>query len=161
MASDTQPESPLGMHETSVRVRYGEVDRMGYVYHGHYLVYFEEGRTELLRSLGATYRQLEDDGTLLVVVETGQRFLRPAGYDDDLTIRTSLTRMRGVRLRFEYEVRREAGVLATGFTVLAACDKAGRPRRLPATLRDLLGRDAGSAGPRKEEHPSDVQGAKS
>jgi len=134
----TRLEDLARVHDTPVRVRYGEVDRMGFVYHGHYLVYFEQGRTEYLRSLGATYRELEETGTLLVVVETGQRFLSPAGYDDHLTIRTGLTEVRGVRLRFDYEVRRDGDLLATGFTVLASCDSAGRPRRMPEALRAIL-----------------------
>ena len=135
------------VHETPVRVRYGEVDRMGFLYHGHYLVYFEQGRTEYLRSLGATYRELEEAGTLLVVVETGQRFLRPAGYDDHLTIRTGLTEVRGVRLRFDYEICRDGDLLATGFTLLASCDSAGRPRRMPGRLREVLGQAERKSGP--------------
>ena len=109
-------------HETPVRVRYGEVDRMGVLHHRHYLTYFENGRTAMLRDLGASYRDVEDAGTLLVVVETGVRYMRPAGYDDLLTIRTRLAEARGVRVRFEYEIRRKGRLLATGFTVLAACD---------------------------------------
>jgi len=129
---------PRKVHESRVRVRYGEVDRMGFVYHGHYLVYFETGRTELLRSLGTSYRELEEQGTLLVVVETGQRFWAPAGYDDDLVIRTTLTEVKGVRLRFQYEVLRDGARLTTGHTILASCGKDGRPRRLPAPLKALL-----------------------
>jgi acyl-CoA thioester hydrolase len=156
MSSNPDPEAALRPHDTPVRVRYGEVDRMGFLYHGHYLAYFEQGRTEMLRSLGATYRELEEQGTLLVVVETGQRFLRPAGYDDHLTIRTTLTEVRGVRVRFDYEVRRDEDLLATGHTVLASCNSNGRPRRMPSELRSLLGPDR-----RKIEQPGDVQGAAS
>ena len=156
MSINPDPEAALRPHDTPVRVRYGEVDRMGFLYHGHYLAYFEQGRTEMLRSLGATYRELEEQGTLLVVVETGQRFLRPAGYDDHLTIRTTLTEIRGVRVRFDYEVRRDDDVLATGHTVLASCNRHGRPRRMPPELRSLLGPDR-----RKMEPPGDVQGAAS
>jgi acyl-CoA thioester hydrolase len=143
-------------HETPVRVRYGEVDRMGVVYHGHYLVYFELGRTELLRSLGSTYREVEEAGTLLVVVETGLRFHRPARYDDDLTVRTRLGSARGVRMRFEYEVRRGGERLASGHTVLAATDPSGRPRRLPAVLQRLVG--APQASGRMGGAVPDVQG---
>lgn len=129
----------LPAHETQVRVRYGEVDRMGVVYHGHYLVYFEQGRTELLRSLGVTYRAVEDAGTLLVVVDTGVRYDRPARYDDLLTVATRLVKLGRVRLRFEYEVLREGERLATGHTVLASTDSAGRPKRLPADLLERMG----------------------
>jgi acyl-CoA thioester hydrolase len=140
-----------GWHECRVRTRYGEVDRMGVVYHPNYLVYFEQGRTEYLRSLGATYRQLEDEGTLLVVTEVGVRFHRPAGYDEELRILTRLASARGVRLRFEYEVRRDAERLATGFTVLASADARGRPQRPPPALRALL-------DDRKSATAADVQG---
>ncbi len=124
-------------HDTHLRVRYGEVDRMGVVYHSHYLVYFELGRTELLRSLGATYREVEESGTLLVVAETGLKFLRPARYDDELTVRTRLVSVRGVRMRFEYEVLRGDERLTAGFTVLASCDLEGRPKRFPEGLAAL------------------------
>ena len=125
-------------HRTQVRVRYGEVDRMGAVYHAHYLIYFEQGRTEYLRSLGGTYRRLEDDGTLLVVVDTGVRYMRPATYDDLLTVTTRLVDLKRVRMRFEYDVHRDDDLLAQGFTVLAATDRGGRPCRLPDAFRAAL-----------------------
>ena len=141
-------------HETAIRVRYGEVDRMGIVHHRHYLAYFEQGRTEMLRDLGASYREVEDAGTLLVVVETGVRFIRPAGYEDELIVRTRLAEARGVRTRFEYEIRRDGRLLATGFTVLASCDRDGRPTRPPASLVALF-----QGLGRKNAGPDDVQGA--
>jgi len=127
-------------HETTLRVRYGEVDRMGVVYHANYLPYFEQGRTEFLRSLGRAYRDVEDGGMLLVVADAGLRFHRPAGYDDLLRVRTRLASLTRVRLRFEYEVDRPAdGVLvATGHTTLASTDREGRPVRLPAEVHRLL-----------------------
>ena len=133
-------------HVTTVRVRYGEVDRMGVVYHANYLAYVEQGRTEYLRSLGRSYRDVEEAGVLLVVVDAGLRFRRPAGYDDVLRVRTRLVEARGPRLRFEYEIEREAdGVLvATAHTTLATTDKAGRPIRPPDALAALL---AGSVEP--------------
>jgi acyl-CoA thioester hydrolase len=149
-------ETDGGWHETRVRVRYGEVDRMGVVYHGHYLVYFEQGRTELLRSLGATYRELEEAGTLLVVTEAGLRFHRPGRYDDELSVRTRLSAARGVRLRFDYEVHCEELHLASGHTVLAATDPSGRPRRLPEGLERIVRRHAPHAV-RKGGTPADVQ----
>lgn len=143
-----------GVHETHLRVRYGEVDRMGVAYHAHYLVWFEHGRTEFLRSLGGTYRRLEEEGTLLMVVETGVRHHRPAEYDDLLTVRTRLAALRPVRMRFEYEIRRDDEVLATGFTVLAATDAAGRPRRTPSDFREALA----PATDGKASAPGGVQG---
>jgi acyl-CoA thioester hydrolase len=128
------------IHETLVRVRYGEVDRMGVVYHANYLAYFETGRTEFLRHLGRSYRAVEEGGMLLVVADAGLRFHRPAGYDDELRVRTRLVELSGVRLRFEYEVDRpaDATLVATGHTTLASTDPSGRPMRLPAALRTLL-----------------------
>lgn len=127
-------------HETQVRVRYGEVDRMAVVYHANYLVFFEQGRTEYLRALGGTYRRLEEEGTLLVVVETGVKHHKPALYDDLLTVRTRLTRLKPIRMRFDYEVLRDEVLLASGFTVLASTDTGGRPRRLPAAFRERVSR---------------------
>lgn len=146
------------MHETPVRVRYGEVDRMGVVYHANYLVYFEQGRTEYLRSLGGTYRRLEDEGTLLVVVETGVKHHRPAQYDDLLTVRTRITGLRPVRVRFDYELLRDQTLLASGFTVLASTDVRGRLRRLPDTFRERITANLpGSDG--KNGSPTAFQGA--
>jgi acyl-CoA thioester hydrolase len=142
-------------HETSLRVRYGEVDRMGVAYHANYLVWFEQGRTEFLRALGGTYRHLEDQGTLLMVVETGVRHLKPAGYDDLVRVRTHLAKLRPVRLRFEYEVFRGEELLATGFTVLAATDRSGRPRRVPSAFRRALETRTGADG--KAGAPTEVQ----
>lgn len=128
------------IHETTVRVRYGEVDRMGVVYHAHYLAYFEAGRTEFLRSLGTAYREVEDGGLLLVVANAGLKFVRPATYDDVLRVRTRLASVSGVRLVFRYEVDRPAdgARLASGHTTLAATDRQARPTRLPAALRARL-----------------------
>jgi acyl-CoA thioester hydrolase len=131
--------STLGSVST-VRVRYAETDQMGVAWHGTYLAWFEVGRTDLLRRQGYTYRQLEETGIRLPVIETHIRYLLPARYDDVLEIHTRLAEMTGVRLRFEYEVRREGtdSPLATGGTAHAAVDGSGRPRRLPPALRGLL-----------------------
>ena len=121
-------------------MRYGEVDRMGVVYHANYLAYFESGRTEFLRHLGRSYRAVEEAGMLLVVADAGLKFHRPAGYDDELRVRTRLVELSGVRLRFEYEIVRpaDATLVATGHTTLASTDPSGRPMRLPAEIRTLL-----------------------
>lgn len=149
--------APVPTHETDIRVRYAEVDRMGFVHHGNYLAYFEEGRTELLRAAGVTYREIEDAGTLLVVVESAIRHLKPAAYDDLLTVRTRLVEQRRVRLRFEYEVLREGECLTRGHTVLAATDREGRPRRLPADLMDrVAGGQGASPGPDLPSNPGEA-----
>ena len=123
-----------------IRVRYAETDQMGIAYHGNYFAWFEVGRTDLLRGLGVTYRELEADGLRLPVIETQALFLRPALYDDMLEVRTRLAQMGGASLSFEYEVRREGGdtPLATGRTRHAAVDRDGKPRRLPKQIRSLL-----------------------
>jgi len=155
---DGAPRVDPPAHETRVRVRYGECDRMGVVYHAHYIVYFELGRTEYLRALGETYRRVEDEGTLLVVVETGARYHRPARYDDLLTVRTRLSELGGVRLRFEYEVTRDGEILATGFTVLASTTREGRPCRMPAAFRERVA-GAALADGGKSRTARAVQGA--
>ena len=125
---------------SSVRVRYAETDQMGVAYHGGYFAWFEVGRTDLLRGRGLTYRELEQEGLRLPVIETHARFLRPAFYDDTLEIRTELSALSGARVAFAYEVHREgtAGPLATGSTSHAAVDLQGRARRLPEELRRRL-----------------------
>ncbi len=125
----------LRSHRTDVRVRYGEVDSMGVAYHAHYLVFFEMGRTEYLRSMGASYRAFEDDGFMLVVVDVGVKYERPAHYDDVLTVHTWIAKAAGVRIRFEYTVWRDETRLASGHTTLACTTKAGRPCRVPAGMK--------------------------
>jgi acyl-CoA thioester hydrolase len=125
---------------SSIRVRYAETDQMGVAYHGDYFAWFEVGRTDLLRARGLTYRELEQEGLRLPVIETHARFLRPAYYDDTLEIRTELQALSGARVAFGYEVHRAGteGPLATASTSHAAVDLQGRPRRLPEELRRRL-----------------------
>ncbi len=126
---------------SQIRVRYAETDQMGIAYHGNYFAWFEVGRTDLLRGLGLSYRELEADGLRLPVIETRARFFRPALYDDTLDVRTRLARMGGASLAFDYEVHRgdAQSPLATGTTRHAAVDRNGRPRPLPKQIRSLLG----------------------
>ncbi|HEY7514087.1 MAG TPA: thioesterase family protein [Vicinamibacteria bacterium] len=128
------------MSTSRVRVRYAETDQMGIAYHGRYFEWFEVGRTDLLRGLGRTYRDLEIEGLRLPVIEASARFLSPARYDDVLDIHTSVASLGGARIAFAYEVRREGteAPLATGRTTHAAVGREGRPRRLPGDLRRLL-----------------------
>lgn len=114
---------------------------MGVAHHTHYFVWFELGRTELMRESGSAYGELEDDdGVFFPVVEAGATYRASARYDEVVDIETRLTAAEGVRVRFEYAVTRgPAGeTLATGYTVHAACGRDGRPIRLPADLRDRL-----------------------
>jgi acyl-CoA thioester hydrolase len=121
--------------ETTIRVRYAETDRMGLLHHANYPVYFEQARTELLRSLGMTYRDLEDQGFLLVLTKVEVRYKRPAHYDDVLTIRTTAERTTAVRIDHRYEVVRDGLLIAEGATTLACVDRDGRPQALPEALR--------------------------
>jgi len=133
-------DRPAGV-STAVRVRYPEADRMGVAYHANYFVWFEMGRTELMRESGCTYRELEDrEGIHFPVVRAGARYLAPARYDDRLVVHTRLTSISGVRVRFEYELCEEPSgrTLATGFTEHATVGKNGRPRRMPELLRRQL-----------------------
>lgn len=119
---------------TQITVRYAETDMMGVVYHGNYLPWFEVGRTNLLKELGLPYRRLEEDGFRLPVLEVSARYLRPAVYDDTVTVVTRLHDRPLLRIRLDYEVRRGEELLATGHTVHAFIDREGRPVRPPASV---------------------------
>ncbi len=121
--------------EITIRVRYAETDRMGLLHHANYLVYFEQARTELLRQAGLAYRDLEDQGYLLVLTKVEVRYRRPAYYDDLLTLRTTVERTTAVRIDHRYEVLRDGVLVAEGATTLACVDRDGRPQALPETLR--------------------------
>ena len=124
------------IYETSIRVRYGETDQMGYVYYGNYPLYYEVGRTEMIRSLGLTYRDMEEEGVLLPVRSLSINYIEPALYDDLLRLRVILKEMPTVKIHFFYELYNEQGkLLNTGETVLVFVDaKTRRPRRVPQRL---------------------------
>src|SRR5205807_7456236 len=121
--------------DITIRVRYAETDRMGLLHHANYLVYFEQARTELLRSFGLSYRDLEDRGYLLVLTKVEVRYKRPAFYDDLLTVRTTVAKTTAVRIDHVYEVFRDGTLLAEGSSTLACVDREGRPQPLPDVLR--------------------------
>ncbi|MBL9202873.1 MAG: acyl-CoA thioesterase [Opitutaceae bacterium] len=118
---------------TQIVVRYAETDMMGVVYHGSFLPWLEVGRTTLLKELGLPYRQLEAEGYRLPVLEVAVKYQRPALYDDTVTIVTTLRELPLLRIRLEYEVRRDHDLLATGHTVHAFIDRTGKPVRPPAS----------------------------
>ena len=122
--------------EITIRVRYAETDRMGLLHHANYLVYFEQGRTELLRSLGLAYKDFEDQGYLLVITRAEIRYRSPARYDDLLTLRTSVVRTTAVRIDHHYELLRAETLVAEGSTTLACVDREGRVQALPKILRE-------------------------
>ena len=124
-------------HTIPIRVRYNECDPMGVAHHTAYPVWFEMGRTELLRAShsAASYRELETRGVFLAVISLNVKYKRPARYDDELTLRTTLTDIGHVKIEHEYELLREGIILATGSTTLACLDREGRPQPVPEVLR--------------------------
>jgi acyl-CoA thioester hydrolase len=129
-------------HETLIRVRYSETDKMGVVYHANYLIWFEIGRTEFCRARGFSYRDMEenDDAAFLVVAESYCRYKAPAYYDDELWVRTHITELRRRSLRFGYEIVRisDGKIIAEGETGHVVTDGAGRVRSFPAGYTQLL-----------------------
>jgi acyl-CoA thioester hydrolase len=123
--------------EVMIRVRYAETDRMGLLHHANYLIYFEQGRTELLRSRGVSYKDLEDQGYLLVLTKIEVKYRWPARYDDLLTLKTMVTRTTSVRIDHRYELYCEGRLLAEGTSTLACVDRDGQPQALPSFLHDI------------------------
>ena len=125
----------------SIRVRYAETDQMGVVYHANFFVWFEVARTELLRRLGWSYREMEQIGVALPVIEAQCAYRHPARYDDELDVHTEGVLVSPIRVAFDYQVRLSGGgiVTATGRTLHAAVNAAGKPCRLPDRVRSLLG----------------------
>ena len=123
-----------------VRVRYAETDQMGIAYYGHYFTWFEVGRTDLLRKLGTTYRQMEENGFLLPVIETRCQYHSPALYDDLLKIDTTISRPSRAKLRFDYKLERQIDslLLASGTTLHVTTDRKGSPCRPPELLLKLV-----------------------
>jgi acyl-CoA thioester hydrolase len=121
-------------HTITIRVRYPEVDAMGYVHHSRYLEYFETGRIEFLRTYGISYAELEKQGYLFVVVKVECRFKAPARYDEELTLRTRVVRQTQVRIDHTYELMRDFTVLAEASTTIACIGRDGRLREIPEIL---------------------------
>ena len=134
-------ESFSEWHETPVRVRYAETDKMGVVYHANYLIWFEIGRTEFCRARGFSYNDMEEnENAFLVVAESYCRYKAPAFYDDELLVRTHVTELRRRSLRFGYEVVRmsDGTVIAEGETGHVVTDGTGRIRSVPPAYAELL-----------------------
>jgi acyl-CoA thioester hydrolase len=121
--------------EVHIRVRYAETDRMGLLHHANYLVYFEQGRTELLRAQGIAYKELEDQGYLLVITRVQVRYRSPARYDEILTLRTTVVRTTLVKIEHRYELLRDGLLLAEGETTLGCVGRDGKVQQLPEFLR--------------------------
>lgn len=131
-------------HETNIRVRYAETDQMGYVYYGVYAQYFEIGRVELLRSLGFSYKELEKKGILLPVVHFSMDYFKPAFYDEELLIKTSIETLPSVKINFRYSsYNRKGDLLNTANTTLVFLNKETKkpcaaPGFLIQTLEDKI-----------------------
>jgi acyl-CoA thioester hydrolase len=123
-------------HRTSLRVRYSETDRMGYVYYGNYAMYYEAGRVEALRALGMSYREMEDTGIMLPVIKLEVNYLKPAFYDDLITVETSIPLLPDVKIKFDYLcINPNNEIINKGHTTLVFINKEnGRPCRAPQEL---------------------------
>ena len=130
----------MNYNETEIRVRYGETDQMGVVYHANYAVYFEVGRTEWLREFGLSYSAMEAEGIMLPVISLHINYKNSARYDDVLKVKTRLKKMPTASIEFDYELTNEKGeLLANGNTILAFIDaKRNRPTRCTKYLLDKL-----------------------
>ena len=130
----------MKIFSTQIRVRYGETDQMGIVYHGNYATYFEIARTEWLRNLGISYKQLEQKGVILPVISLSLNFLKSAKYDDVLTIIVSLTKKPLVKIDFDYEIiNQNHEKISTGNSVLAFMDmKTNKPIKCPSYILEKL-----------------------
>jgi acyl-CoA thioester hydrolase len=121
----------LTEHEIEFRVRYPETDPGGYVHHAQYFVYFEMGRTELLRASGYTYRDMEEAGLYIVVVRAECRYHRPARYDDWLRLHTRVAKVKVATVEHEYRLFRDNELLCEARVLLCCVDAQGSPQRLP------------------------------
>ncbi|MGD9587892.1 MAG: acyl-CoA thioesterase [Pyrinomonadaceae bacterium] len=130
-----------GWHETEIRVRYAETDKMGIVHHSNYLIWFEAGRSDLCRARGFSYKEMEEnDNALMVVAETYCRYKSPAFYEDILMIRTRVAEIRSRSIRFVYEIIRpsDGTLLAEGETLHLVTDQNKKVRQIPETYRERL-----------------------
>jgi acyl-CoA thioester hydrolase len=127
-------------HATKIRVRYGETDQMGYMYYGNYAEFFEVGRVEMLRSLGLTYSGMEASGIMMPVLELHSKYLKPARYDEEITVNVSMAKMPGVKIHFKYDLFNEKQELIhVGETLLAFINmKTNRPCLPPQEFIDKL-----------------------
>ena len=130
----------MNFDEIQIRIRYGETDQMGVVYHGNYALYLEMGRVEWLRKLGVSYKTMEDNGVMLPVVSLNVNYKQPAYYDDVILVKTILKNKPAVKIEFDYEITNSKGdLLTTASTVLVFVDKnTGRPIKAPKYIADAI-----------------------
>ena len=127
-------------HETEIRVRYAETDKMGIVHHSNYVIWFEAGRSDFCRARGFSYIQMEADNAMMTVAETYVRYKSPAYYDDLLTVRTQIGEMRSRSVQFVYEIFRASDekLIAEGETLHLVTDENNKVRTIPEVYRRLL-----------------------
>jgi acyl-CoA thioester hydrolase len=127
-------------HEIQLRVRYAETDQMGVVYYGNYATYYEVARVECIRALGFSYKALEDSGVMLPVLENYSKYIRPAKYDDLLTVKVVIKELPSTRITFHYEIFNEENTLLNiGTTTLVFIDKhSGRPVKPTTVIMEAL-----------------------
>ncbi|MCD6366097.1 MAG: acyl-CoA thioesterase [Bacteroidales bacterium] len=126
--------------ETKIRVRFGETDKMSFVYYGNYALYYEQARTEMMRYLGFPYSEMEKRGTVMPVLEMYTQYLKPSFYDDLITVKTFLREMPTARIHFDYEIYNEEQILLNkGYTVLTFANaETLKPVRPPKYFLDLI-----------------------
>ena len=130
-----------GWHETEIRVRYAETDKMGIVHHSNYLIWFEAGRSDLCRARGFSYKEMEEqDKSLMVVAESYVRYKSPAFYEDVLTVRTQVAEVRSRSIRFIYEIVRDSDgtLLAEGETLHLVTDENKKVKMIPEVYKERL-----------------------
>ena len=121
-------------HSTKIRVRYGETDQMGYMYYGNYAEFYEVGRVEMLRSLGLTYSGMEASGIMMPVLELKCKYLKPALYDEEITVKVIMDKMPGIKIHFRYELYNERSELINlGETLLVFVNMTSNRPCLPST----------------------------
>lgn len=132
-------------HKTKIRIRYKDTDRMGVVYYGNYLTFFEVARAELMRDLGLPYSQMESEGISLAVIEAAASYHANVGYDAMITVKTMLSTPGKARIRFDYRVLDDEGnLLVNGHTIHACIGKKMRPMRIPPLLMTVVQENASS-----------------
>jgi acyl-CoA thioester hydrolase len=126
--------------ETTVRVRYAETDKMGYVYYGNYTHYYEVGRVEAMRQLGTSYKEMEDNGIMLPVYTCSLKYIKPALYDDLLVIKTVIKELPTMKIIFDYEIYNQKNELInTGNTILVFIDmNTNKPCRAPDSFIEKI-----------------------
>ena len=126
--------------ETKIRVRYGETDKMGYVYYGNYPLYYEVGRSDMIRKLGWSYSKMEEEGIIMPVLELNVKYIRPAFYDNELTVKTIITELPSTRIKFDYELYNEDKKLINkgNTTLVFVNEETKKPISVPETLINSL-----------------------